>query len=108
MSSNGNQFDPKFMMKALMNEMKRMMKGEMNQIHEQLDRIEFNQLDQPQNTTMGIREGKFNRGKIELKMMNLIVKALMKMTIDIPAKGDMVDSLEKHGKGKMIVWVVLR
>ena len=30
MSSNENQFDPKFMTKALMNEIKRMMKEEMN------------------------------------------------------------------------------
>ena len=50
----------------------------------------------------------FNREKIELEMMNLIVKALMKMMIEILSKGDMVDSLEKHGKGKMIIWVVSR
>ena len=36
-----------------MNEMKRMMKGEMDQIHEQLDHIESNQVDQPRNTTNG-------------------------------------------------------
>ena len=53
MSSNENQFDPKFMMEALMNEMKRMMRGEMDQIHKRLNQIEFNQVDQPRNTTNG-------------------------------------------------------
>ena len=52
---------------------------------------------------MGIREGNFNQGKIELKMMNLIVKALMKIMTRILAKRDMVDNLEKHEKGKMII-----
>ena len=32
---------------------------------------------------MGIIEKKFNQGNIELKMMNLIVKALMKMMTGI-------------------------
>ena len=36
-----------------MNEMKRMMKGEIDQIHERLDQIESNQVDQPRNTTNG-------------------------------------------------------
>ena len=57
---------------------------------------------------LGIIEGKFNEGKIELKMMNLIVKDLMKMMTRILAKGDMVDSLEKHGKEKMIIWAVIK
>ena len=47
MSSNENQFDPKFMMEALMNEMKRMMKGGMDQMHERLYHIESNQVDHP-------------------------------------------------------------
>ena len=91
-----------------MNGMRRMMKGEMDHIHEQLDHIESNQVDQPQNTPNGHQNGKFNQGKIELKMMNLIGKALMKMMTRILAKGDMMDTLEKHGKGKMIIWVVSR
>ena len=45
MSNNENQFDLKFMMETLMNKMKRMMKGEMDHIHERLDHIESNQVD---------------------------------------------------------------
>ena len=47
---------------------------------------------------MGIRGRKFNQGKIELKIMNSIVKALMKMTTEILSKLDMMDSFEKQGK----------
>ena len=57
---------------------------------------------------MGIREEKFNQGKIEMKMMNLIVKALMKMMTEVLAKGEMVDTLEEHRNGKMIIWAVSR
>ena len=53
MSSNENQFDPKFMMEALMNEMKRMMKGGMDRIHERLDHIESNQVDHPRSNANG-------------------------------------------------------
>ena len=35
---------------------------------------------------MGIIEKKFNQGNIELKMMNLIIKAFMKMMTEILAK----------------------
>ena len=85
-----------------MNEMKRMMKGEMDQFHERLGQIESNQVDQPRNTTNGYQRMK------ELKMINLIVKALMEMMTEILAKGDMVDNLEEHEKGKMIIWAVSR
>ena len=58
MSTNENQFDPKFMMKALMNQLKSIMKEEMYQIHEQLDQIEANQVGQPRNTTNGHQKRK--------------------------------------------------
>ena len=58
MSNNENRFDPKFMMEALMNEMKRMVKEEMDQIHERLDQIKSNQVDQPRNTTNGYQRNK--------------------------------------------------
>ena len=83
MPSNENKFDPNFMMEALMNEMERMMIEEMDQIHERLDQIESNQEDQPRNTTDGHQRKKVHSKKIDLEMMNLIMKALMKLMIEI-------------------------
>ena len=68
-----------------MNEMKRMMKGEMDQIHEQLDQLSLTKWISHNTLLMDIKEGKFNQGKVELKMMNIIMKALMKMRIKILA-----------------------
>ena len=61
MSNNENQSYPKFVMEALMNEMKRMMKEGINQIHEQLDQIESNKWINHKTLLMGIKARKFNQ-----------------------------------------------
>ena len=42
--------DPKLFMKAMMGEMKRVMRLELEQIHEQIKRMENTRVDQPQPT----------------------------------------------------------
>ncbi|PON31306.1 hypothetical protein PanWU01x14_370910, partial [Parasponia andersonii] len=40
--------DPKLLMEALIGEMRRAMRAEMEQVHEQMDRIENSHMEQPQ------------------------------------------------------------
>ena len=52
-----------------MNEMKRMMKGEMDHTHERLIKLSLTKWISHETLLMGIREGKLNQGKIEMKMI---------------------------------------
>ena len=40
--------DPKLLMEAMMGEMRRMLRGELEQLHEKVDRIENVRVEQPQ------------------------------------------------------------
>ena len=40
--------DPKLLMEAMMGEMRRMLRGELEQLHERVDRIENARVEQPQ------------------------------------------------------------
>jgi hypothetical protein len=93
--------DPKVFMEAVMSEMRRVMKMEMEQVHERIDQME-NRCEQPQNGR-NLRR----RERDPPRVMGLV---LMKKKIGIPLLtiGDLEEDLEKLGIAKITTWVVLR
>jgi mRNA-degrading endonuclease RelE of RelBE toxin-antitoxin system len=100
--------DPKVFMEAMMSEMRRVMKMEMEQIHERIDQMENRREEQPQNGRNLRRRGKeFHRGRRMKSVMGLV---LMKKKIGSPllTLRDLEEDLEKLGITKITTWVVLR
>ena len=100
--------DPKVFMEAMMSEMRRVMKMDMEQVHERIDQMENRPEEQPQNgRNLHRREKEFHRGRRMKSVMGLV---LMKKKIRIPllAIGNLEEDLEKLGIAKITTWVVLR
>jgi hypothetical protein len=95
--------DPKVFMEALMSEMRRVMKMEMEQIHERIDQMENRREEQPQNGRNLCRREEFHRGRRMMSVMGLV---LMKKKIRIPLLtiGDPEEDLEKLGIVKITTW----
>ncbi|KAB1219945.1 hypothetical protein CJ030_MR3G022821 [Morella rubra] len=57
--------DPKVFMEAMVSEMRRMMKFEMEQVHERIDRMENSVEMQPQNGPISVDGKEFHGGRRE-------------------------------------------
>jgi hypothetical protein len=98
--------DQKVFMEAMMSEMRRVMKIEMEQVHERIDQMENRREEQPQNGRNLRRRGR-DQGRRRKSVMGLV---LMKKKIGSPLLtiGDPEGDLEKLGIAKITTWVVLR
>jgi hypothetical protein len=99
--------DQKVFMESMMSEMRRVMKIEMEQVHERIDQMENRREEQPQNGRNLRRRGRVPPREEDEERMGLV---LMKKKIGSPLLtiGDPEGDLEKLGIAKITTWVVLR
>jgi hypothetical protein len=90
--------DPKVFMEAIMSEMRRVMKMEMEQIHERIDPMENRCEEQPQNGRNLCRRGRVPQREEDEERYGS----------GFDEEEDLEEDLEKLRIAKIITWVVLR
>ena len=81
--------DPKLFMEAMVGEMKRMMRGELEQVHERLDRVENARREQPQ-MAANVRR----RGRVQPRIEE---EEYYRDEIDEEEDRNSVGSVRRHG-----------
>jgi hypothetical protein len=99
--------DPKVFMEAMMSEMRRVMKIEMEQVHERIDQMENRREEQPQNGRNLRRRGRVPPREEDEERYGSGFDEEDRESI-VLIIGDPEGDLEKVGIAKITTWVVLR
>ena len=104
-----NMADPKMFMEAMLSEMRRVMKLELEQMHERIDQMESTREKQPHNVPIVRRRERVQPREVRVEDEDLYRAGLRTKMIGILLLviGGMEGSLEKLGIGKITTWEVL-
>ncbi|OWM89121.1 hypothetical protein CDL15_Pgr026284 [Punica granatum] len=102
--------DPKVLMEAMMSEIRRVMRLELEQVHERIDQMENIHVEQPQNIPNARRRERVQPREVRFEDEENYGPGFVEEDdeIQLLVIGDMQGILEKLGIGKTITWVVLR